>query len=73
MLSSPAGWVSSAPIWSTIVTASGFMPGTEEATRLTIEATCASDRLLPACSFTMTEADGAALSRTKTLASGMAR
>jgi hypothetical protein len=33
---------SKAPIWSTIVTASGCMPGTDEATRLTIERTCAS-------------------------------
>ena len=49
------------------------MPGTDEATRLTIDDTCASLSARPAWSLTMTLADGAALSRTNTEFSGMAR
>ena len=40
----PPALVSRPPDWSTMVTPSGFMPGTDEATRLTIDWTCASDK-----------------------------
>ena len=42
------------------------MPGTDEATRLTIERTCASESARPGWSLRITEADGAAWSRTNT-------
>ena len=56
-----------------MVTFSGAMPGTDEATRLTIARVCASPSARPGWSLRITEAVGTALSRTKTLASGVAR
>ena len=56
----------SRPCWSATRTASGDMPGTDPATRLTIAETWLSASWRPLDRRTMTEADGGAFSRTKT-------
>ena len=67
------GFDNNSPNWSITVTFSDGKLGTDEDTKWTIDWTCCLPKERPCDNLTKTEAEGSAVSRAKTVFSGIAR